>query len=177
MTEEAAKESGPMTNRLLAIAAVIAVAAGGAAWYFHTRYEAAKEALDRALADYNEIVKVAPEILRLLKIEQDLKKTEGSQSDPATFLGGAFTKRGFPADRFTVARERESTMPGWKETPYKVDFTRKRDDLLERARFIDTLAAIEKERPDLKTKNLRVVFDENSVTDATIVFSRFEKER
>ena len=168
------EESTGTTDTLLIIAAVIAVVAGGAVYYFHGNWEEAQKTLEQAKKDYLDIVAKAPKIHQLVLAKKDLRKG-GNTSDPVTFLGSAFRRAGF-SNAPVVSQERGMTGGGWKETPYKVHFRRQRDTTINRVLFINTMVSIERQRPDLRTKNIAFTFKDGNLIAATVTFSKFERQ-
>lgn len=178
MSEEA-KDSGKLTNVMLVLLALLAAGAGGAVVHFHQRLEDSLAELRGGIREYDDLVRMAPEIAKLRTIEKDIERTNVS-INPVTYLGEAFTRHGFASDRFTVTPENERPVGGWREKPYKIQFTGKRDDTVERSRLVNTLSVIEREHPGLKSKDLTFTFADgdaaNDFRDAMILFARFERK-
>ncbi|MHC4606495.1 MAG: hypothetical protein ACYTAF_06125 [Planctomycetota bacterium] len=171
-----ARETPGMTNRLLIIAAAIAVAAGAVAWYFSGQHAAALEEVEEAKDNYSRMAEEAPSVYNLVQAALKAEKGGGARQDPVTYLGTVFSKHGFPRPRYTVSRLRDSTVGNWTERTYKVDFPRRKDDPFTRSLLVQTLAAIERERPDLRTKDLTLDFEKNDLTSATVIFVQYEVE-
>ena len=171
---DAAKTASPMTNRLLAIAVILAMGGGAGTYFFYTRYEDARIALEDAHENYDDMLKRARHAHQIWKSIQETK-TEDSQGDPATAILKEFHDRGFPSVQVDPP-PRANTIGNWKELVFRAHFPRRRRDFtISRGRYLDTLRAIEKKRPDLKTKNLSFSYVVNDYKTADVVFVRYDR--
>lgn len=169
-----ANEPTGSTDRLLAIAVLIAVAAAAAAYFLHARLEGVRGEIDSAKRDYLTIMKTAKDIATLLEIQKERGDKKTAKIDVVTYLGSTFT-RSFAQDQFTVTQQPERKTSTWKEQSYKVQFRKKSDSTIDAVPLIDTLIAVEKERPDLKSKEIQLEYKEDAIVAATVIFSSFER--
>lgn len=172
MSEEPKEENVTLTNRLLVIALVVALGAGAAAYYFYQDYQAALVELEDTKGEYNRMKSFGPEVMRLLELEQRLAGS-GSQQDPTSYLGTEFKRRGMDVN---ISPGRKTQLEGWIERSFGIKFQKAAKDTLNRLSIIDTMSVVERNRADLKTKDLLLKFIGNELKDATIQFAQYSRK-
>ena len=128
--------------------------------------------METAKGEYKRMKKMAPDVMRLLDLKKQLART-GTQQDPSTYLSEKFRQGRVAVD---VKPGPSLKLEGWVERPFGVKFPKSRTDPLDRLVIVDTMTRIERERPDLKSKNLKLMFSGNDLRDAVIQFALYTRE-
>lgn len=165
-------ESGSWSDRLLLLALILAAGAGFATWHFHGVLEDQRNAFEQAKEDYRRMHAMTPRVRRLLSVQNE-KGRSGVEQDPTTYLGALFRRKSL---RCSVTPQRSRPLAGWDETPFRITFSRDREELLPRRDLLEILRVVERERRDLKTRDLTLQFKDEDLEEATVVFAQYKRQ-
>ncbi len=148
---------------------------GGLVWYLRGEAEKAGGELERAKAEYREMVrqkKAVEDHLRLQKAGRTADLRPGE--DLVTFLSRKAAQAQLPANLFSIAKNPDLTSGGWKESSFTVTLRGTKENPVPRGPIVDFIRLVEQERPSIKVKNLNLAFAGDPFSAATLTFSTFE---
>ncbi len=170
------KPPSPMGNVALVASAAVAVALGGLCFWLKTRSEEMKKKLDTSITRYEQMKDLKRRVIDLVaRAPKGDVKEEGDPSKIAGYLAAKASQTGLPNPSI-----RQTTPPksgSWTESATTVDLRAQgRDASIPRGPFVDFLAAVERERPYLKSKALTMTYSGSDLSSASVTISYFKRE-
>lgn len=172
---EEKKGSGGRTLLALAVLALF-VLAGVVGWLYRGVGKAQKS-LEQARADYDGMKTMKNTVFELRKKSGGGKKIQSPPENPnellVTFLSQECRKQQIPP---SVRPPPDSGSPfgSWREYAYRLTIEKKSGVSL--ASLVNFLAAVERERPYLKSRSLEVNYEENNTVSGGVTVSFFKSE-
>jgi len=174
MAEEHKDKAGPSTA-VVAGSAILALGLVGLVVFFHHDAKAAQEDLDQAKRQYKEMVAMRRSIDESRRKGTSAQGPATSSEDILTFLDKKRAQAGLPP----VAPAQQDVPPGggWKERIYTITLSGTKEAPLSRGAVADFLRLVEDERPNVRTKNLKLVLAAgDALSSALITLSSFQRE-
>jgi hypothetical protein len=171
------KPPSPMGNIALIASAVVAVALGGLCFWLKSRAEEARRKLDESIAQYDTMKQLKPKVADLVARggKGDVKE-EGDPTKIMAYLSSKATQVGLPNPVMRQTNPQKSGSWSESETTVQLGATG-RDASIARGPLIDFLAAVERERPYLKSKTLILTFAGGSdLSRAEVRISYFKRD-
>jgi len=158
----------------LVAAAAVALALGGVVLWLQGRAERMKASLEASIEQYDAMKILKPKVSDLGSRVPKGPQEEIDGSKIATFLSTKAAQAGLPNP---ALRSGNAKSGGWIEHQSVVDLRGARDGGVPRGPFVDFLAAVERERPYLKSKSLQMTFANGpDLSFASVTVSYFKRE-
>lgn len=176
MTQDTPKKGKRWSGPIMIAAGALVLAMGGLALWFSSQLEAVQERLSAAKEQYEGMKTLKPELTRLIRQAPQGKAQDVDVAEIPRFLDSVRAKHNLPQP--TISSNTPQTVGKWKEYATTLTFERSgpKEGGTNRAALVDFLAAVEKERPYLKSKNVTVTYGDGGVSSASVTFSYFKRE-
>lgn len=168
------KEKDGGSSVVIAISALLALGAAGLVYYCWDESTRAADRLARAKEEYKKMA------LWKRPVEEYVRNTRGKptavvdESDLMTFLDKKSRESQIPPGMFNLAKNNDTSLPGWKESSYTVTLQAGKDAAVKKAPLVDFLRKVETERRSTKVKALKLVMSGDEYKSALITFSQFQ---
>lgn len=173
----APEEKKPTGNGVLLLAIVAVVALGGGVYWLHLRSDMAKKDLDRSVEEFNQLRDMKARVQEMQRRAGGAKKVQAPTDNPqdlVNFFGQKRRDHGIPNIAIKQP-DREVPWTGWKEYPYTL--TIRKEDAVPLLNFVNFLAAIERERPYLKSKAVTINYEEGKMVWGSVTISFFKESK
>lgn len=173
----APEEKKPAGNGVLLIAIVAVAALAGGVFWLHQRSEKSRKDLDRSVEEFNELRDLKARLLQVQNRAGGNKKVQAPPENPqdlVNFFGQKRRDHGIPNIAIKEP-DREIPWTGWKEFPYTL--TIRKEDAVPLLNFVNFLAAVERERPYLKSKAVTINYEEGKMVWGTVTISFFKESK
>ncbi|MBI2933769.1 MAG: hypothetical protein HYY16_19165 [Planctomycetes bacterium] len=174
MKEAENKPASSFAGWALGGMAVAVVALTGLVFWLKTRTEDMERKLDDSIAQYEEMKRLKARVTELVARAPKEAQTAIDASEIATFLSAKANQFGISGMRINHTTPPRSG--GWREIATMITLQGSRDQTIPRGPFVNFLAAVERERPYLKSKDLTLNFKESDLSNATVTISYFKRE-
>ncbi len=174
MKREETKQDRPFINVALLLAAVAAVSLGGLAAWLNSRATDMRGRLAASIEHYDRMKDYRARMDNIRKNMSAVPKEEVDASRITTFVSQKAGQSQLPSPGIRVSTPPKSG--AWSEIATTVDLRGSREQPVSRAAVVEFLAAIERERPYLKSKVLSFVFSQNDLASAQVVISYFKRD-
>lgn len=172
-----AKSGAGSSTTVVALAALLALGAGGAVYWYYDQAAKAEKTLLQAKGDYRDMSE------RMKKpVEDYVRRTKGqppgpkedSTGDLLTFLDRKAREAQVPPGSLVIAKNSNSTVGDWIESSYTATLQGTKDAPAKKVPLIDFLGRVERERRSTKTKSLQITFVGEDLKQAVVTFSQFQ---
>jgi hypothetical protein len=173
---KADKAPSPMGNVALVASAAVAVALGGLCFWLKARSEEMKKKLDTSITRYEQMKDLKRRVIDLVaRAPKGDVKEEGDPTKIQEYLSAKARQTGLPDPK--IGRTTAPKSGPWSESATTVDLRAQgRDGSIPRGPFVDFLAAVERERPYLKSKALTMTYSGSDLSNASVTISYFKRE-
>jgi len=170
------KAPSPMGNVALVASAAVAVALAGLCFWLKARSEEMKKKLDTSITRYEQMKDLKRRVIDLAaRAPKGDVKEEGDPTKIQEYLSAKAKQTGLPDPR--IGRTTPPKSGSWTESATSLDLRAQgRDASIPRGPFVDFLAAVERERPYLKSKTLAMTYSGNDLSSASVTISHFKRE-
>jgi hypothetical protein len=161
---------------MIGVSVLLALAAGGAVYYFYGEAAKARERLIRSKEEYRTMVD------RKHPVEEFLRQKKGRATAPVentedlmTFLDKKARESQIPSGIFNPSKNSDSTLTNWKEVSYTIMLqSPAKDSFLKKSALVDFLRKVETERRTTKVKSLQLSYSGYDFKSASITISQFQ---
>lgn len=164
------------TGWALAVSAALVVALLGLIYHLNSRAEDQRLRYATARTDYDTLEKLRLRYRDLEARKQNMPVNPGSDGTSwQAFLSQQAQEAGLPAPSISPELSQRGAL---KENAYTVTLDAPTGSTVPRARFIQFLYQVERQRPGFKSKAIALTFSKNSPDDfsrASATFSHFER--
>ena len=155
------------------------VALGVGVVYLEGRAAGAEADLERRKDEYRRMVGMRRRLeeLRRNAPRRPAGPEGGGGEDLLATLGAKGRQANLPQGGITITRNPDRKEGGWKEVSYTVTLRAPaKDQPLPGGAVADFVSMVERERPEVKSKNLSLTYAGANFASATVTFSLFQRE-
>jgi hypothetical protein len=174
MMADGAKSGGGSSTAVIAIAALLALGAAGAVYWFHDQAQKAEENLLRAKDEYRQMSqqmkRPVEDYLRRIKGQPPVKEDGG---DLLTFLDRKARETGVPPGSLVISKNANATVGNWVESSYTATLQGTKDAPVRKNPVVDFIGLVERQRRSTKTKSIQVTYAGEDFKQAIVTFAQF----
>jgi hypothetical protein len=177
MAADGKSKEGSSTT-VLAGAALLALAAAGAVWYYRDLSQKSEQHLAQTKDEYRQMAdKMKKPVEDFVRQRKGRPKTGPADEggDLLTFLDRKARESTIPPGSFTIAKNQNIAVGPWQESSYTVTLqSEKKETPVKRNPVVDFLGRVERERRSTKSKSIQLTFAGDDLKSAIISFSQFQ---